>query len=293
MEDNSGLYGLVNALSPQAQAALLVWEPVSHRLATVRLKGAVLNVTVFSVYAQTLNAAGEFKDIYHNLQAIVDCTLSTDLLVITGDWNARNGPEDENTRHVLGRFALSPRCDNGDRMVNFAVANHLVVTNTRFQHPRRHLVTWRSNDGRTTNQIEYILVQVRWASFVFDSRAYRGADTGSAHESDRTLVRASLCIRLQARKSTKIPNRINVANLKLRAGEHFRLELHNRFSLLQPRSDPQPETEWLDLKSSTVEAAHTHLDVTRRRYRDWITRESLQLAEKTRVARLAGVANFS
>ena len=41
-----------------------------------------------------------------------------------------------------------------------------MVTNTRFQHPRRHLVTWRSNDGRTSSQIDYILVQARWASSV-------------------------------------------------------------------------------------------------------------------------------
>ena len=229
---------------------------------------------------------------YRDLQTVVDRTPSTDLLVLAGDWNAHTGPADENTRHVLGRFALSTRCENGDRLVNFTVANRLLVTNTRFQHPRRHLVTWRSNDGRTSNQFDYTLVRARWASSVLDSRAYRGADTDKAHGSDHTLVRASLRIRPQARKSTKIPKRINVANLKLRAGEQFRLELHNRFSLLQQRSDLQPETEWQALKSATIEAAHTHLGVTLRRYRDWITGESLQQAEKARVVRLTGAANF-
>ena len=71
VEDNSRLYGV-------AQAALIAWEPVSHRLATVCLKGAVVNVTVISIYAPTLNAAGEDKDIfYHDLQAVVYCTPST------------------------------------------------------------------------------------------------------------------------------------------------------------------------------------------------------------------------
>ena len=132
VEDNSGLYGVVMALSPLAQAALLAWEPISHRLATVRLKGAVVNVTVIFVYAPTLNAAGEDNDIfYRDLQAVVDRSPSTDLLVVAGDWNARNGPADENTRHVLGRFALGTRCDNGDHLVTSAVTNRLVVTNTR------------------------------------------------------------------------------------------------------------------------------------------------------------------
>ena len=283
---------MATALSPLAQAALHAWEPVSHRLATVRLKGAVVNITVISIYTPILNAAEKDKDIYHDLQAVVDSTPSTDLLVVAGDWNACTGPADENTRYVLGRFALSTWCDNGDRLANFAVANHLVVTNTRFQHPRCHLVTWYSNDGHTSNQNDYILVWARWASSVLDSRAYQGADMGSAHGSDHTLVRTSLPIWLQARRSTKIPKWINVTNLKLRTGEHIRLELHNRFSLLQPRSDPQPETEWQALKSATVKAIHTHLGVTRHQYRDWITGESLQLAERARVAQLTGASNF-
>lgn len=67
-------------------AALLTWEPVSHKLAMVRLKGAVVNVTVISIYAPTPNAVEEDKDIvYHDLQAVVDRTPSTDLLVVTGD----------------------------------------------------------------------------------------------------------------------------------------------------------------------------------------------------------------
>lgn len=74
------------ALSPVAWAALLAWEPVSHKLAMVRLKGAVINVTVISIYAPTPNAVEEDKDIvYHDLQAVVDRTPSTDLLVVAGD----------------------------------------------------------------------------------------------------------------------------------------------------------------------------------------------------------------
>ncbi|CAE1169614.1 unnamed protein product [Acanthosepion pharaonis] len=131
VEDNSRLYGVAIALSPLARAALLAWEPVSHRLAMVRLKGAVINVTVITVYAPTLNAAEKDKNIiYCVLQAVVDRTPSTVLLVVVWDWNARTGPANKDTRHVLGRFGLGTLCDNGDRLVNFAVANRIVVSNT-------------------------------------------------------------------------------------------------------------------------------------------------------------------
>ncbi|CAE1312534.1 unnamed protein product [Acanthosepion pharaonis] len=123
VEDNSGLYRVAIALSSVARTALLAWEPVSNRLA--------------------MNAAEEDKDIfYRDPQAVVDRTPFTDLLVVAADWNARTGQEDEGTRHVLGRFALGTRCDNGDRLVNFAVANRLVVTKHSFPAPAmtsRHL----------------------------------------------------------------------------------------------------------------------------------------------------------
>ncbi len=103
------------------------------------------------------------------------------MLIVAGDWNARPGPMDPATRHILGKFAAGTRRANGDRLVNFAAANCLVVSSTRFQNPQRHLVTRFSDDGRFMNQIDHMLVRSRWASSVIDCRAYNGAQTGSEH----------------------------------------------------------------------------------------------------------------
>ncbi len=110
------------------------------------------------------------------------------MLVVAGDWNARPGPVDTATRYVLGRFAEGTKCANGDRLVILASANRLVVSSTRFEHPQRHLVTWFSTDGRTRHQIDYLLVQSRWAPSVIDSRAYNGAETGSEHGSNHAMM---------------------------------------------------------------------------------------------------------
>ncbi len=143
------------------------------------------------------------------------------MLIIVGDWNARPGPVDMATRHILGKFAVGTRCANCDRLVNFASANRIVVSSTRFQHPQRHLVTWFSNDGRTRNQIDHMLVRPHWASSVIDCRAYNGAQTGNEHGSDHAMVRARLRLRM---KATRIPNRpakFDTAKLKTAALEHL------------------------------------------------------------------------
>ncbi len=109
-------------------------------------------------------------------------------LLVAGGMNLRPRPAAETSRQALGNFELGTRCANGDRLVNFATDNRLMVTNTRFQHPRRYLVTWYSNDQRTRNQIDYVLVRARWASSVLDCRAYRGVDTDSANNSDYSSI---------------------------------------------------------------------------------------------------------
>ncbi len=53
-----------------------------------------------------------------------------DKLIVAEDWNARPGPVDMATRHILGKFALGTKCANGDCLINFTSANRLVVSKT-------------------------------------------------------------------------------------------------------------------------------------------------------------------
>ncbi len=114
-----------------------------------------MKLTVVANYAPTLDAAEEAEYLfYDDLQDAVDRVPAGDMLIVAGDWNARPGPADPATRHILGKFAVGMRCANGDRLLHLASTNRLVVSSTRFQHPQRHLVTLFSSDGRTRNQID-------------------------------------------------------------------------------------------------------------------------------------------
>ena len=48
--------------------------------------------------------------------------------------------------------------DNGVRIVNFATTKNLVVKSTMFPRCNIHKYTWTSPDGKTHNQIDYILI---------------------------------------------------------------------------------------------------------------------------------------
>nr|VZI05646.1 unnamed protein product [Spirometra erinaceieuropaei] len=148
LRDSSGRHGVAIALSQQADLALLAWEPVNDRMAYVRLKSHFTSISVSSVYAPTSAAEQRNKEaFYSQLQALVERLPRRDLLIVAGDWNGRNGPGDPTTSHLLGRFGLGSRCENGERLPNFADRNRLLITNTCFQHRKKHLLTCYSNDG--------------------------------------------------------------------------------------------------------------------------------------------------
>ncbi len=124
------------------------------------------------------------------------------------------------------------------------ISRRLVVSNTRFQHPQRHLVTWFSNVGRNRNQIYRMLVRSHWASSVIDCQANIVAQTGSEHDSDHAMVRARLRLSLKAARIPNHPAKFNMAKLKTAALEHLRMYLRNRFQGLHLDEDATPEDEW-------------------------------------------------
>ncbi len=76
-----------------------------------------MNLTVIAVYGPTLDAENE-------------------MLIVAEDGNARPGLAVMARRHILAKFVLGSTYANGNRLVNFASANRLVVFITRIQHPQ-------------------------------------------------------------------------------------------------------------------------------------------------------------
>ncbi|BHF75672.1 hypothetical protein SprV_0501876800 [Sparganum proliferum] len=282
--DSSGQHGVAIALSQQADLALLAWEPVNDRMAYVRLKGHFTNISIVAVYAPTSAAEQRDKEAFcSQLQALVERLPRRDLLIVAGDWNGRTGPGDPTTSHLLGRFGLGSRCENGERLLNFADRNRLLVTNTCFQHRKKHLLTWYSNDGRTASQIDYILVSSRFRSWVHDSRSMRGAETGNAYGSDHVLVRTRLKVHLSSAPKMPRPRRLDVAKIRQAStAEALNREIRTCF---MTRADGEVSNQWSSLKTSVYGAAEKILGYTQRRRSDWISGRTLQLSAQTARAR--------
>ena len=58
-------------------------RPVSSRIITIRLRAVPFNITIVQVYAPTLDYDdNEMKELYDQLQNVIDQTPKTDILVV-------------------------------------------------------------------------------------------------------------------------------------------------------------------------------------------------------------------
>ena len=107
----------------------------------------MFNITVIQAYAPTSNAEeAEVEQFYEDLQDLLELTPKTDVLFITGDWNAKVGSQE--TPGVIGKFGLGVQNEAGRRLIEFCQENTLIIANTLLQQHKRRLYTWTSANGR-------------------------------------------------------------------------------------------------------------------------------------------------
>ncbi|GBP07183.1 Craniofacial development protein 2 [Eumeta japonica] len=80
-------------------------------------------------------------------------------LVVMGDFNGQIGERQPVEDIVLGPFIYGKkaRSKNGERLVNFAQENALKILNTMFKRKESKMWTWISPDGKTKNEIDFIM----------------------------------------------------------------------------------------------------------------------------------------
>ena len=79
---------------------------------SVHFQGKPFNITVIQVYAPTTNVKeAEFEQFYDELQDLLELTPKKNVLLITGDWNAKLGNEE--IPGVTGKFGLGVKNEAG------------------------------------------------------------------------------------------------------------------------------------------------------------------------------------
>ena len=81
-------------------------------------QGKLFNIIVIQVYTPTTKAKeAEVEWFYEDLQDLLELTPKTDVLFITGDWNAEVGSQE--IPGVTGKFGLGVQNEAGQKLTEF------------------------------------------------------------------------------------------------------------------------------------------------------------------------------
>ena len=96
-------------------------------------------------------------EFYDNLYSTMSKINIQETLLVCGDFNNHIGNAPDGFEGVHGGYGYGQRNPEGDRVLEFATAHNLVIGNSIFTKPKKHLVTY--NSGEHSSQIDYILLR--------------------------------------------------------------------------------------------------------------------------------------
>ncbi|CAF2041487.1 unnamed protein product [Rotaria magnacalcarata] len=231
------------------------------------------------VYAPTsASPDDEIEIFYDRIEHALTQTPKKDIIIVTGDWNAKIGSDNTHWESVMGRYGYGDRNERGDRLLEFAAIHNLYICNTRFQQKSNRKWTWASPDGVHKNMINLVLIQKRWKSSVTNCRTFQSADISSDH----SLVLCNIKLRLKRRciKSQQY-HRADVSQLKSqKVREVYQTRLVNRLQDIDTQCNLEEHAA--KVEEAIKDALQATVTTTRRVKKPWILEQTLNLADEKR-----------
>jgi hypothetical protein len=277
--------GVVLVLSKTAQKALIGYNPISERIIMARFQAFIGELIVIQVYAPTADSSDkDINEFYDVLQMTMATLPSKACVVLMGDFNAKVGDSECAANSVIGKFGYGNSNARGEQLLNFCGINDLVIANTLFKQGKESRSwTWESPDGRTHNQIDYVMVSRKWRSSIMNARAYPSADVGSDHQ----LVIANLKLKLKRQLVQKPIRRFDVSKLKNpQTNTQYEITVGGRFAALLETDIEEEGVDktWTAIKevfnSSSADILGT---VRHHKTREWLTDKTRQMSDERRI----------
>ena len=169
------------------------------RIILVKLLVGDLVFNVISAYAPQIGLNESIKrQFWEQLDALVSSVPISEKLFIGGDLNGHVGSTRVGFDGVHGGFGYGSRNQEGEGILNFALAYDLFVTNTLFRKRVSHLVTFSS--GQYCSQIDFILARREDRHACLDCKVIPGECVVPQHK----LVVADFRFRVRFQRSKRV-----------------------------------------------------------------------------------------
>jgi hypothetical protein len=173
---------------------------------------------VVSAYAPQIGLNESVKmQFWEELDTLVSSVPISEKLFIRGNLNGHIGSNRVGFDGVHGGFGYGSRNQEGEGILNFALAYDLIVANTLFRKSLSHLVTFSS--GQHCSQIDFILVRREDRHACLDCKVIHGECVVPQHK--HVVADFRFRVRLQRSKHVQAP-RMKWCKLKEEAAKMFK-----------------------------------------------------------------------
>ena len=115
--------GVAITVKKRVRNAVLGCSLKNDKMISIRFHGKPFNNTVIQAYALTSNAEeAEVERFFEDLQDLLELTPKKDVLLITGDWNAKVGSQE--TPGVTGKYGLGVQNEARQRLIRVLPREH-------------------------------------------------------------------------------------------------------------------------------------------------------------------------
>ena len=153
-EENPNAKGLALLINKNFTDYVENFEKHSDRIISCKIKlHGKTSLQIIQVHAPTCDHDNEtVKLFYEELEKAIDKKTCNHHIVM-GDFNAKIGVRNTNDKMICtGPFGTGNRNERGERLLDFAEENNLVVTNSLFFKAANRYWTWEAPGGVTENQ---------------------------------------------------------------------------------------------------------------------------------------------
>ncbi|CAF4378340.1 unnamed protein product, partial [Rotaria sp. Silwood2] len=101
-EETVHMRGVGFLLSAQAKKALIGYNPISSRIISARFDAAPFKISIIHAYAPTsASSEEEIEAFYNDIEEVITKTDKKDVIILTGDWNAKIGNDNTDWKSVM------------------------------------------------------------------------------------------------------------------------------------------------------------------------------------------------
>lgn len=157
--ETPGQYGVGFMIHKELKHNIVEVQGISERIAVLKIMLPLHKNewTIVQVYSPTEQSSDStINEFYKKLNDTLT-KISPTNLILMGDFNAQIGNRRDGEEIIMGPHYQGKRTRNGQKLIDLAFEQHLVILNSIYKKKQNRRWTWSSPDGRYKNEIDYIL----------------------------------------------------------------------------------------------------------------------------------------